>query len=108
MVPDNFAVSNEITDSIKIANNFSGYFQISHSFRYKMVDESDPKVIIASIEFELLLTFSSDIPINKDIFDIFKILTVPLHSWPYAREFIHSTIVRLGLPPAILPLLKVG
>jgi preprotein translocase subunit SecB len=105
-VPKNFAVLNKIGDDVKLVGEESGHFQVSHRFRYKMVDENDQNVIIAKINLELLLIYSSDKPINKDIFDVFKILNVPLVSWPYAREFIHNTLMRLGLPPVILPLYK--
>jgi len=105
-LPKDFALLNEITDDIKIFNEWPGYFQVSHSFKFKMVSEKDPKVVIASLKFELLLTYFLDKPINKDIFDIFKIIHVPFQSWPYAREIIHSCINRLGLPPPILPLLE--
>lgn len=103
-VPEKFAILNKISDDVKMVSGEPDYFQISHLFRYKMVDEKNQNVIIAEIKFELLLAYSSGNSINKDIFDVFKILNVPLNSWPYAREFIHNTLMRLGLPPTLLPL----
>ena len=105
-LPDDFALLNEITDNVKLFNERPEYFQVLHSFKFKMVSEKDPKVVIASLKFELLLTYFLDKPINKDIFNLFKSISVPFQSWPYAREIIHSCINRLGLPPPILPLLK--
>ncbi len=105
-IPENFAVQNRLTDNIKLINEGTESFQISHKFKYQMVDENNKDSIIAKINFELLLIYSSSKTINKDIFAVFKDMNVPHNSWPYAREFIHSTIVKLGLPPIILPLYK--
>ncbi len=105
-ISKDFAVLNKIDDNIQLVDKKEGIFRISHIFRYKMVDKNNQDSVIAKIRFELSLTYSSDKPINKDIFDIFKIMNVPLNSWPYAREFIHSTVMRLGLPPVFLPLYK--
>lgn len=107
-LPKDLAVFNKIADNARLVeeNKNKGIFEVSHIFRYSMVDKNNQDNIITKIRFELALTYSSDKPINKDIFDIFKIMNVPLNSWPYAREFIHSTVMRLGLPPVFLPLYK--
>lgn len=107
-IPKDFAMLNKIDNNVQLVeeNKRKEVFEVLHIFRYKMVNKNNQDTIIAKIRFELLLTYSSGKLINKDIFDIFKVMNVPFNSWPYAREFIHSTIIRLGLPPVFLPLYK--
>jgi len=56
--------------------------------------------------FELGLRVAS--PMTKDYFDVFAKVNLPLNTWPYLREFVHSSISRMGLPPVVLPLVKRG
>jgi hypothetical protein len=56
--------------------------------------------------FELALRVAN--PMTKDYFDVFAMVNLPLNTWPYFREFVHSTVSRMGLPPVILPLVKRG
>lgn len=105
-LPKDYSVLNKIDDNVQLLDIKKKYFRVTHTFRYKMVDEKNPDISIARIRFTLMLTYSSDKLISKDIFSIFKVMNVPLNSWSYAREFIHSNIMRLGLPPVFLPLFK--
>ena len=56
--------------------------------------------------FELGLRVAS--PMTKDYFDVFAKVNLPLNTWPYLREFVHSSISRMGLPPVVLQLVKRG
>ncbi len=40
-------------------------------------------------------------------FELFKQANLPLNTWPFAREFFHNMLGRMGWPPFTLPLLKV-
>jgi len=40
-------------------------------------------------------------------FELFKQASLPLNAWPFAREFFHNMLGRMGWPPFTLPLLKV-
>ncbi len=39
---------------------------------------------------------------------IFKETSLPLNAWPYLREFVHTTMGRMGWTPLVLPLRKAG
>lgn len=99
---------NKISDNVRLLEEKKkkGSFEVSHIFRYSMVDKNNQDIVVAKIRFELLLTYSSNKPLSGDIFSVFKVMNVPFNSWPYAREFIDSTISRLGLPSVFLPLYK--
>ena len=56
--------------------------------------------------FELGLRVAT--PMTKDYFAIFARVNLPVNTWPYFREFVHSMISRMGLPPVVLPLVKRG
>lgn len=43
-----------------------------------------------------------------EIVNQFANLNSPVHAWPYARHFVHSSSVQLGLNPLILPALRIG
>lgn len=38
----------------------------------------------------------------------FATTNAAVHIWPYARQFVHSFSTQLGLPPVLLPALRVG
>ncbi len=48
---------------------------------------------------------SSDL---RQLVELFARRNVRVNVWPYAREAIHSTTLRMGLPPLVLPLYKVS
>jgi len=54
------------------------------------------------------LRYRSQMPMSQDVFTVFKQLNLQVNSWPYLREFIHSTSHRMNLPPLVLPTVKVG
>ena len=43
-----------------------------------------------------------------EIVSQFANMNTPVHAWPYARQFVHSSSVQLGLHPLLLPALRVG
>lgn len=50
--------------------------------------------------------YSASIPMNDQLFSVFKSRNLPLNVWPFVREFVFSTVSRAGLPPLILPVLR--
>ncbi len=46
--------------------------------------------------------------IDKDEAEVFGRVNGIYNSWPYLREYVQSSLVRLGLPPFELPLLRAG
>lgn len=59
------------------------------------------RVLEFSATLVLLFAFEGEVP--QEFFTIFAHYTVPFYSHPYFRELLHTTVVRMGLPPLILP-----
>lgn len=69
-------------------------------FRGQYADEEFPSI---SAEAELELLFRSAIPMTDDHFELFTARNLPVYTWPYFREFLHSAIARTGWPVYTLP-----
>lgn len=78
-------------------------FNVCHRYNVTIIDKktNEDKVKI-SVVFQVV--YSSKIPISDEIFEIFKVRNLPLNTWPYFREFIHNTTMRMGWPPLIAPI----
>jgi preprotein translocase subunit SecB len=55
-------------------------------------------------KYNVVMLTQKEIP--NEFFEIFNKHSLPLHTFPYFRELVNSTISRMGLPPLILPLRK--
>lgn len=53
------------------------------------------------VAFELVYT--SQVPLNDTLFEVFKQYNLPLNVWPYVRQHVHQQSVLMGLPPLVLP-----
>lgn len=53
-----------------------------------------------------VLLFDTQEKMTDDVFEIFSTINLPLNTYPYFREFVHSFTSRLGLPSLVLPLRK--
>ena len=64
----------------------------------------------APIEIEVVfgLRFRSERPMTSPIFELFKEVNLPVNTWPFLREFVHSMTGRMGWTPITLPALKRG
>lgn len=60
------------------------------------------------IDFELKLQFDSSQVLTGPLFEIFSEVNLPLNAWPYFREFVASSVGRMGWQPFTLPALKRG
>lgn len=83
-----------------------GKLKVTHSYYLKAMDPETQKKIPLKISATFRLIFSSKYPIEKEFFDIFKKINLPLNSWPYFREFAQSTTQRMNIPPLTLPFFK--
>ncbi len=80
---------------------------VQHHYELSMIYNGEKdRLLEVQCTFELGLRVAS--PMTKDYFDIFARVNLPVNTWPYFREFVHSTISRMGLPPVVLPLVKRG
>lgn len=58
------------------------------------------------INVTFLVRLSSKETFTDDFFEIYKSVSLGLNTWPFFREFVHSTTARMNIPPMTLPLLK--
>lgn len=56
---------------------------------------------------ELRYQIPQDLQIHEGLLDEFAKLNGIYNAWPYWREFVQNTLVRMGLPPLALPLYRV-
>lgn len=79
-------------------------FKAFHVYEAKAVS-SNPEVLkpLMNINVVFCLVFRSHGDIGKDFFEVFKVVNLPLNSWPYLREFVQSMIQRMNLPHLTLP-----
>ncbi|MBE1556431.1 protein-export chaperone SecB [Sporosarcina limicola] len=64
---------------------------------------------IFSIHFTLEVVYKLDKQYNfeNQYFDLFTQNNVPVNVWPFARELVSNLTMRMGLPPLLLPVLRV-
>jgi hypothetical protein len=60
------------------------------------------------ITLELKVQFDSAAPMTDRIFKVFATANLPLNTWPYLREFVASSVARMGWQALTLPALKRG
>ena len=72
---------------------------------YKLSAKSGRKKV-ANVAVKVLVGFSISKPIPPEFFVLYNQFTLPLQTYPYFRECVHSLFSKMGLPPLILPLRK--
>ena len=82
-----------------------GGFIVIYEYKLKAIVK-DKKKPGFHIHATYNLAYQSKVPINKEIFEIFSKISLPLHTWPYFRQFVQEMTLRMGLPPLILDILK--
>lgn len=82
-----------------------GKFIVIHEYKLKG-KKKDEKRADFYIYVIYKLMYQSKTPITKKIFGVFSEISLPLHTWPYFRQFVHEMTSRMGLPPLTLNLLK--
>lgn len=81
-------------------------FDVYHKYVAVVYDDQGNKT--ARIEAEFSMWYQSFIPMDEETFAIFSKSTVPLNTWPYFREFLSSTIGRMGWEPYFMPIRAIG
>ncbi len=75
--------------------------------RYDIIaSKTSLKAFALKITCTYRVELSSHQPVTADFLDIFTQVNIKVNTWPYLREFVQSTIQRIGYPPLTLPLLK--
>jgi len=83
-----------------LQDNFVRVFQ---EYKLKIAHKENENDVFVSIEVVFLLDFQTGGPIDDEIFEIFAQSTVLIDSWPYFREIVQNSLLRMGLAPVIIP-----
>ena len=83
-------------------------FFIVAKMRTQLVPEQAQEEPLVSIEasFELQYRLPEEFRVDPDTLTTFAETNGIYNAWPYWREFVQSTLSRMGLPPVVLPLLR--
>lgn len=82
-----------------------GGFQVLHTY---MVGIESAEQEFAQIHTTFGLDFDSQQPMTQEIFDIFEDVNLSVNTWPFLREFVSTSLGRMGWSPFTLPALKRG
>ena len=95
----------KVEEEKKYKNVEEGKFIVRHEYKLKGKEKGKAKAGFY-INVIYKLTYQSKTPLTKKIFNVFSEISLPLHTWPYFRQFVHEMSGRMGLPPLTLDLLK--
>jgi hypothetical protein len=68
----------------------------------------DAAAIAVSVSFELNYRIPANASAPEDTLNEFAQINGIFNAWPYFREFVHAALARMGLPPFILPVYRLG
>jgi preprotein translocase subunit SecB len=77
--------------------------RVFQEYQLKIADKQNKTDEFVSIEVTYLMDFQTGGPIDDEIFELFSQSTVLIDSWPYFREIVQNTLIRMGLAPVIIP-----
>ena len=88
--------------------NENGMFFVVATIRTQLVSEQAKEEPLVSIEtsFELQYRLPEGFRVEPQTLTTFAETNGIYNAWPYWREFVQSTLARMGLPPVVLPLLR--
>lgn len=66
------------------------------------------ETVYAELEVTFGLDFASEMLLTDELFAVFGEVNLPVNTWPYLREFVSTTMGRMGWRPFTLPALKRG
>lgn len=102
------ATSSTLTVKIKYAptlEEFSkGAVMINVKYRFTAFEKEPTKPLLEIIA-EYAIRLRSKEEFSKAFFNVYKDNSLPINVWPYFREYVQSTLGRMGFPPFILPFL---
>lgn len=58
------------------------------------------------VEARFEASYTAEHPISDAIFEVFRATSLPLNTWPYFRELVHTVLARVGWPVLVLPVYK--
>lgn len=54
------------------------------------------------------LSYTLAVPIDAELWELFREQNLPVNAWPFLREYVSTTLGRMGWTPHLLPAIKVG
>ena len=86
----------------------NGTFFVVAKIGAQLVSEEAKEEPLVSIEtsFELQYCLPEGLRVEPQTLTTFAETNGIYNAWPYWREFVQSTLARMGLPPVVLPLLR--
>jgi len=72
----------------------------------KDIDKKNRKKV-AGLSVTFCVIYSSKILMSEDLFTIFAESNLPINTWPYFREFTHSSFSRMGWVKIVAPAYKI-
>lgn len=94
-------VESKITFDARFALRDGGFVAF-HTLELKG-SPSDQKQPLVRILGEFAVTYDSEVPLDESLFLPFMHLNLPVHTWPYFREFVQACLSRLDWPRLSLP-----
>lgn len=95
----------KIEDKASFKQRGKNIVHIKHVYKLSVLNKESQKMSF-NIECTFFIQFSTEKPLTKEFFDIYKNINLPINTWPYFREFVNNTTVRMNLPALTLPLFK--
>ncbi|NOY27888.1 MAG: hypothetical protein GXP62_18650 [Oligoflexia bacterium] len=68
--------------------------------------DSDEELLRVEQRYMVTFALEEGDELSEETVDDFARHNATVHAWPFAREAIRSATARMGVPPAVLPLLK--
>jgi hypothetical protein len=107
----NYAGPNTPTEALLRVGDDPDWCEIEGGFRaqshYKVRVTANEESQ-AEIDVTFAVDFASPTPMTDDLFDLFGFVNLPLNTWPFLREFVHTTFGRMDWVPFALPAIKRG
>ncbi len=78
-------------------------FRVFQDFDLSVGDKENKENKFITIKSTFTIDFSSELPIDDDIFKMLAETTVLITAWPYLRELVQSITIRMSVPPIVIP-----
>lgn len=109
-IPSDGDLGFEIEHSVEVETK-ANHVLVFATFIFKAFRDNEKSCdVFASIETTFLLSYSADTleGLEADNFREFGEINGIYNAWPYWREFVQNTIVRMGLPTLTLPVFRLS
>ncbi len=87
----------------------TGYVVVIAKFNFKAFTNSKTQEAVILIDASFVLSYKIENfeGLTQEGFEQFASLNGIYNAWPYWREFVQNTVVRMGLPPLSIPVFRI-